>query len=182
MFSRRVFQLAVAAATSAAGLGYAAPAAASVRYAPATQSGFAGASDVREAFGWSDAKLAARADGLVFGHDFWTTDTYSVSCGARSFSVRHQREFGRYELTDVVVRESGRGAATGYGELPRPAGFRIDGPYAGVSGTSVAPEVGGPCPEARGARITRSVLVSTSTGWSLTVSSGPVNKVLRSGR
>ena len=181
MFSRRVRQFAVVAATSAAGLGYAVPAGASVRYEPVTQSGFAGAADVRRAFGWSDATLAARADGLVFGHDFWTTDTYSVSCGKGSFSVPHQREFGRYELTDVVVRESRRGAATGYGQQPRPAGFRIDGAHAGVSGTSVPPGVGGPCPQARGARITRSVLVSTTTGWSLTVSSGPVDMVLRSG-
>lgn len=182
MLSRRVFQVAVAAATLGAGLGYAGPAAAAVRYAPETQSGFAGAVDVRKAFGWSDAKLAARADGLVFGHDFWTTDTYSVSCGRGSFAVRHQREFGRLELTDVVVRESRRGAAGGYGQQPRPAGFRIDGPYAGISGTSVAPAAGLPCPEPRGPRITRAVLVSTTTGWSLTVGSGGVSKVLRSGR
>ena len=182
MFSRRVFQLAVAAATLPAGLVYAVPAAASVRYDPGTKSGFADAADVRKAFGWSDAKLGARAAGLVFSHDFWATDTYTVSCGKGTFTVRHQREFGRYDLTDVEVRKSRRGAATPYAQHARLVGFRIDGPHAGVSGTSVAPAVGQPCPEPRGPRITSAGLVSTSTGWSLTVSSGAVNRILRSGR
>ena len=182
MSSRRVFQLVVTAAALAAGLGYATSAAASVRYGSGTKAGFVGVADVRRAFGWSDAKLAARADGLVFSHDFWTTDTYSVSCGEKFFAVRHPREFGRYDLTDIVIREPRPGASTGYGPHSRLVGFRIDGPYAAISGTSVAPAVGQPCPEPLGPRITRADLVSTTTGWSLNVSSGEVNKVLRSGR
>ena len=182
MYSGRIFRLAVAGVVVAAGLGPATPATASVRYDPVAKTGFADARDVRKAFGWSDTKLAARAGGLVFGHDFWTNDVYSVSCGQGQFPVAHQRDYGRYELTGVVVRAKRREAGTGYGEKSRLAGFRITGPYAGVSGTTVAPAVGQPCPEARGPRITRADLVSTAAGWSLTVSSGTTSKVLRSGR
>ena len=182
MLSRRILQLAVAGAALAAGLGHAVPAAASVQYDPAAKSGFADAADVRTAFGWSDATLAAGAAGLAFNHDFWTADRYSVQCGKGPFVVEHQRDFGRFELTDVVVREPRRGTPTRYGERPRLVGFRITGPYAGISGTSVAPAVGQPCPEPRGPRITRADLVSTTTGWSLTVSSGEVSRTLRTGR
>ncbi|UQU67327.1 hypothetical protein COUCH_14110 [Couchioplanes caeruleus] len=181
MFSRHVLKLAVAGATLAAGIGYAVPAAASVRYDPAAKAGFAGATDVRKAFGWSDAALAAHAAGLAFSHEFWTEDTYAVSCGAGPFTVRHQREFGRFELADREVREPRRGASAGYGAPARLAGFRITGPYAGISGTSVPPAVGGPCPEPRGQRITRATLTATTTGWSLTVSSGATTRVLRHG-
>lgn len=182
MLVRRILPLVVAGATLAAGLGYAAPAAASVRYDPQAKSGFAGAGDVRRAFGWSDAMLAKHAAGLVFNHDFWTADTYSVWCGRRPFPVEHQRDFGRFELTDVVVREPRRGAPAGYFARPRLVGFRITGPHAGISGTTVPPTVGQPCPEPRGPRITRADLVSTTTGWSLSVSSGGAGKILRSGR
>ncbi|MFG1610791.1 hypothetical protein [Actinoplanes sp. NPDC049265] len=181
MFARRIVQVAVSGATLVAGLGYAGPAAASVRYDPAAQTGFAAATDVRRAFGWSDRVLAARAAGLVFNHDFWTRDTYSVWCGEGPFPVVHEREFGRFELTDVVVRDAGRGASTGYAGRRRLSGFKIVGPYAGISGTSVAPAVGQPCPEPRGPKVTRADLVSTRTGWSLSVTSGATSKVLRSG-
>ncbi|MEV6633777.1 hypothetical protein AB0M54_23795 [Actinoplanes sp. NPDC051470] len=182
MVSRRIVQVTVAGATLIAGLGYAVPATASLRYDPVAKTGFAGAADVRKAFGWSEAKLAARADGLVFGHDFWTRDTYSVRCGQAPFPVAHQREFGRFDLTDVVVRAGRPGGPTGYDRQPVPTGFRITGPYAGISGTSVAPAVGQPCPQPRGPKITRADLVATTTGWSLTVSSGAVSKILRTGK
>ncbi|GGQ54664.1 hypothetical protein [Couchioplanes azureus] len=182
MFARRVLPLAVAGATLAAGLGYAVPAAASVRYDPQTKSGLADAADVRRAFGWSEAVLAARADRLVFHHDFWTEDTYSVSCGKASFRVRHAREFGRLELSDRVVREPRRGTSIGYDHRFRLVGFRIIGPHAGVSGTSVPPAVGQPCPQPDGSRITRADLVATVSGWSLNAGFAGVNRVLRSGR
>ncbi len=186
MFARRILHLAVTGATLTAGVGYAGPAAAAVRYDPDAKTGFADAADVRRVFGWSDATLSARAAGLVFSHDFWTRDAYSVSCGKGSFPVAHQREFGRFELNGRVVREARRGArrgaSTGYGDGTRLTGFRITGPYAGISGTSVPPAVGQPCPESRGARITRADRVSTTTGWSLTISSGGVDKILRSRR
>ena len=182
MFARRILPLAVAGATVTAALGYAGPAAAAVQYDPQAKSGFAGAADVRQAFGWSDSTLSARAAGLAFSHDFWTQDRYSVSCGKGRFPVAHHREFGRFELSDSVVREARRGASTGYAHGPRLAGFRITGPYAGISGTSAAPAVGQPCPEPRGTRITRADRISTTTGWSLSVSSGGTAKVLRTGR
>ncbi|MEV4641818.1 hypothetical protein AB0J80_31185 [Actinoplanes sp. NPDC049548] len=182
MFPRRTIHLTVSAATLTAALGYAVPAAASVRYDAETKSGYADAADVRKAFGWSDHTLAARAADLAFSHDFWTNDTYSVSCGKGSFRIEHQSEFGRFELTDRVVREPRRGGSTGYGESSRTAGFRITGPYAGISGTSLPPAVGQSCPEPRGPRVTRAELVSTTSGWSLTVSFGDVSRILRSGR
>jgi hypothetical protein len=180
MFARRIFQVAVAGAVLAAG--YAVPAAAAVRYDPAAKSGFAAAADVRQAFGWTRQVLAARATGLVFSHDFWTRDTYSVWCGKGPFPIAHEREFGRFELTDVVVHESRRGVPAGYGRRPELAGFKIIGPYAGISGTSVAPAAGQPCPADRGPRVTRAELISTTTGWTLSVSSGGGHRVLRTGR
>jgi len=60
-------------------------------------------------------------------------------------------------------------------------GFRITGPTAGISGTSVAPAVGQPCPEPRGPKITRADLVSTTMCWSLVVSSGDVSRTVRTG-
>ncbi|PRY33155.1 hypothetical protein [Pseudosporangium ferrugineum] len=182
MLSRRTVQLTAAGASLAAGIGYATPAAAAVRYDPRTKTGFAGAADVRKAFGWSDATLTARAGALTFSHDFWTRDTYSVSCGKGTFPVRHDREFGRYELADRVVREPRRDAPAGYERSRRTTGFRITGPYAGISGTSVPPAVGDPCPEPRGTTILRLRRVSTATGWSLSVSYGTTGRVLRTGR
>ena len=58
-------------------------------------------------------QLTARAAGLVFAHEFWTKDTYSVRCGKGAFPIAQQREFGRFDLTDVVVRECRPGTPTG---------------------------------------------------------------------
>ncbi|MFI5496746.1 hypothetical protein [Actinoplanes sp. NPDC051859] len=182
MLARRVLPLAVAGATFAASLGSAVPASAAVQYDPDLKTGLVDAADVRKAFGWSDEVLANRANGLVFRHDFWTEDTYTVSCGGAAFGVKHQPEFGNFALTDRVVRAPRRGSSAGYGQHTRLVGFRITGPYAGISGTSVPPAVGQPCPEPRGSKITRADRVSTTSSWSLTVSSGPVQKTLRTGR
>ena len=59
MFVRRLLCLAVVVA--GAGVGHAAPASAKVTFEPETKSGFVDAADVRNAFGWSDARLARRA-------------------------------------------------------------------------------------------------------------------------
>jgi hypothetical protein len=169
MYSRRPSQLVVAGAVLAAGIAFAAPASASVTYDPATRTGFVDGADVQKAFGWSDAALASRASAVVFDHDFWTDDTYSVACGDHVFPVVHHREFGRYELTDAVVQDRRRGSRTGY--AGQPVGFRLAGAHAGISGTSVAPAVGQPCPEgaARGSAIDRIHLDSSASGWSLTL-------------
>ena len=183
MSSRRLLQLAVAGAAFAAGLGHADPAAASVRYDPGTKTGFVDGGDVRKAFGWTRATLAARAGGLVFDHDFWTDDTYSVACGRAAFPVVHHRDFGRFGLTDTVTRDGRRGSPTGYGYRGRLVGFRITGASYGISGTSVPPMIGQPCPEekgqAPGSTIDKVGLVSSSTGWALTVSSGEASRKLR---
>ena len=179
-FSRRFAPVGVAAIL-AVSVVPAAPAAAAVRYDPVARSGFADAADVRAAFGWSEATLSRRAGRLTFGHQFFTRDTYAVWCGTGPFPVAHERDYGRYELTGVAVREPRRGAPTGYAGQGRLTGFRISGPHAGISGTSVAPAAGQPCPTSRGPRITRADLVSTTTGWSLAVRFSATERVLRSG-
>jgi hypothetical protein len=177
MYARRLFRLAVAGAALATGIGVATPASASVTYDPDTQSGFVDQSDVQTAFGWTDETLASRASGLVFKHDFWTDDTYSLSCGAGTFPMVHHRVFGNYELLDTVAHAGGRGAATGYGGTL--TGFRITGPHLGISGTTAPPAPGQPCPEdhgqAPGSTIDQAHLVSSITGWALAVTSANVS-------
>jgi hypothetical protein len=110
-----------------------------------------------------------------FDQDFWADDQYTVACGPRTFPVVHHREFGRFELVDTVVRERQRGATKGYsGTL---TGFRITGARSGISGTSVAPAAGQPCPQA-GPAITAVRLVSTTVGWALSVRSGTQSREL----
>jgi hypothetical protein len=179
---RCLSRLAVAGAILAAGTASATPATAAVTYDPATRTGLVGSADVRKAFGWSAAVLATRAGGIAFDHGFWTNDTYSVVCGNRRFPVVHPRVFGRYELADAVIRRSGSRTSTGYGAGV--TGFRLTGARAGVSGTSVAPAVGQPCPAAGavpGSRIKALRLVSTAAGWTLGVSSGAVHRELLTG-
>jgi hypothetical protein len=139
----------------------AAPAAAAARYDPAAKTGVVTGQDLRAAFGWSKPELASRAHGIVFDHDFWTDDTYSATCGTRTFPVVHHRDFGRFELTDEVTRD-------GYGGVR----FRITGPHSGISGTSVPPQPGQPCPEDETATIDRVALLSSATGWTLSATSG----------
>jgi hypothetical protein len=160
----------------------AAPASAAVRYDPERKTGFVDAADVRRAFGWTDAKLAARASTIVFDHDFWTDDNYTVACGRKPFPVVHHRVFGRFELAAVVTRTAGRGSRAGYGSGGRLTGFRLTGARFGISGTSVAPAAGQPCPaeqgQAPGAKVTRAVRLSSATGWALSARSGDVSRRL----
>jgi hypothetical protein len=178
MDSRRILELAVAGATLAAGIAYAAPASAAVTYDPQGKTGYVDQADVRKAFGWSAATLNAKAAGLIFNHDFWTDDHYAVNCGKKAYPVVHHREFGRFELSDTVVRSSGRGPRIGYSGVRAVAGFRLAGPRAGISGTSVAPRVGDPCPREKGTRITKVAVASTTTGWSLSAGSGEISRIL----
>jgi hypothetical protein len=169
---RCLSRLAVAGAVLATGVAVATPAPAAVTYDPVAKTGFVGAADLRHAFGWSAATLASRAGGVAFDHDFFTDDSYSVGCGGRTYPVLHHREFGRYELTDAVVRRSSAGYGNGI------SGFRLTGAAFGISGTSVAPAIGQPCPEGKGATIDAVRLVSSAAGWTLTVRSGDVSRRL----
>jgi hypothetical protein len=136
-----------------------------VGYNPVEMTGFVAASDVRQAFGWTAADLTAHAGGVVFNHEFWTDDNYTVSCGGPSFPVVHHRVYGRFELTGQFVSD-------GYER-----GFRLTGAHAGISGTSVAPAPGQPCPEpGRGPSIARAAKTTTVTCWSLTATSEDVRK------
>jgi hypothetical protein len=177
MYRRRILSFALAGA-ALAGLAVAGPASAVVAYDPATRTGFVGEADVRKAFGWTGATLAARAPGIVFDHDFWTDDTYTVFCAGRALSVVHHRDFGRFELIAAVARAAGRGAPGYRGKL---TGFRLTGARFGISGTSVPPANGRPCPpdQVPGATMDRVRLVSTVTGWALTATSGNVHSRLK---
>jgi hypothetical protein len=150
-------QLAAAGVALAVGL-----APASVTFDPESNSGYVGATEVRKAFGWSAAALTERAAGVAFQHGFWGEDTYTVSCGGRAFRMVHQHDYGHYELNVTPTR-----ANSGYRDV---TGFRIDGAYAGISGTTPPPSPGDPCPQeqAGGLKITKSVLVTSVSTWSLT--------------
>ncbi|GAA0584128.1 hypothetical protein GCM10010172_81370 [Paractinoplanes ferrugineus] len=149
----------------------AAPAAAAVKYDPVAQTGTVAGADVRKAFGWTSATLAERAGGLAFSQDFWTADNYAVACGERRLRVVHHHDFGRFELTAGVARD-------GYGGLS----FRITGAYAGISGTSVPPAPGQPCPADQTIKIDEVRLVSSVKGWTLTATSGDARRDLLGGR
>jgi hypothetical protein len=177
--SRRCSRLAVAGAILTTGIAFAAPASAAVRYDPEAKRGFVDTADVRQAFGWTTATLVLRADGVAFDQEFWTDDTYSVSCAGRVHPVVHHRLYGRFELIDAVVRRDRPGPSTGY----RITGFRLTGARSGISGTSLPPALGRPCPAGPGgvpgSTIDKIHLVSSATGWSLAVRSGDDRRVLR---
>jgi hypothetical protein len=177
MYSRRPFRLLAAGVASAAGLLLVVPglAAASVTYDPATKAGFVDGIDVRQALGWTDQMLTARAARIAFQHDFWTDDNYSVACGGPAFPVVHHADYGNFQLTDTVVR-----SPSGYHR--KLAGFRITGAHSGISGTTVPPMVGQPCPAGPGSTIEQARLVSSASGWDLTVSFGAVSRQLLSGQ
>ena len=178
MSSRCLRLLAVVWVTAVAGVAFSAPAAAAVTYDPETQIGFAGRAEVRDAFGWTDAMLAARAADVVFDHDFWTDDTYTVSCGGIAFPVVHHSVYGRFDLSVTLAHREGRGAPAYGGKL---IGFRLARATSGISGTSVPPAVGRPCPrpEASAATIDGIRLVSSTTGWSLAVRHNEVSRTLQ---
>jgi hypothetical protein len=144
-----------------------------VTYDPETKEGFVDAAEIRDKFGWSEATLAARAGSIAFTHDFYTDDTYTVSCGKESFPVVFHHDYGYLALTRTIARET-----SGY--HPKLLGFRITGANAGVSGTTVPPLAGEPCPEKGrgGEKITRSHLDKSVETWALTASSGTASRRL----
>lgn len=176
---RVLVRVVVAGAVVAAGVTTGGPASAAVTYDPQTKKGYVANADLLKAFGWNDAMLTAKASGIVFNHDFWTDDTYSVTCGKRTFPLVHHREFGRFELFDAAVNDDKKRAAKGYtGKL---AGFWLTGPRFGISGTTVGPTAGQPCPDGAKSKVTKATLKATSRGWALQVSSGELTRQLRTG-
>lgn len=151
---------------------FASPVSAAVKFDPATKTGFVGRHDVQREFGWDDATLRANADRLTFDYDTVTRDTYSVVCGRdgnRPFTVVHDRVFARDSLNAVVAHD-----ATGF-----PSGFRITGAGSGISGTSIGPTAGLPCPQAGEGRTVRSArVVSTTVTATLIATFGGVSKDL----
>jgi hypothetical protein len=178
MSSRCLRLLTVVWVIAVAGVAFSAPAAAAVTYDPDTKIGFVGRAEVRDAFGWTDAVLAARAPDVVFDHDFWTADTYSVACGGTAFPLVHHSVYGRFDLSATLAHREGRGAPAYGGKL---IGFRLAGAVSGISGTSMPPALGEPCPrpEASAATIDRIQLVSSATGWSLAARHNEVSRILQ---
>ncbi|MET8149534.1 hypothetical protein ACIBSW_38335 [Actinoplanes sp. NPDC049668] len=163
MYSRLVAVLAVALAGV---LVPATAASASIRFDPATGTGYVGGGDVRTAYRWTGAMLRVRAAGLTFSHSTSIEDTYDVFCGSTGqapVEVTHLRQSARVELGVSVDYD----APSGYGAGRRGgvAGFRLTGAVSGISGTTVGPAVGAPCPAARAAAdtIKKVRLKSTAT-------------------
>ncbi|MDY7090950.1 MAG: hypothetical protein SYR96_38425 [Actinomycetota bacterium] len=175
---RALVRALVAGAVVAAGTAMGGPTSAAVTYDPQTKKGYVARADLLAAFGWDDATLKARAAGIVFNHDFWTDDTYEVTCGRRTFPLVHHREFGRYELFDAAVSDKGRGAKGYTGKL---AGFWLTGPRFGISGTTAGPAPGQPCPDDATSKVTKATLRATSKGWALQAGSGDLTRQLRTG-
>jgi len=182
MHSRSVSTLAVIGVALAGSIVFATTAAASVRFDPATQTGFIDRGDVQTAFGWSDAILQARASGIAVSHSRSIDDIYSVVCGWDTTStgdrdhsttvVTHNRESRRENLGVTVAYDSSSETRTN--PTGKIIGFRLTGAVSGFSGTSVEPMVGGPCPEEEGQVVVKTIdavrLVSSTTTSTLTAS------------
>jgi hypothetical protein len=157
MHSRFVSTLAVVGVTLTIGLMYAAPASASIKFDPDRGTGFVGGGDVRTRFRWNDAMLQSRAAGVTFSHSRSIEDTYSVVCGwdptprgdreHLTIVVTHVRESAMLNLGSSVDYDAS--TATAANPKGRVVGFKLTGAVSGVSGTSVGPTVGMPCPDGR---------------------------------
>jgi hypothetical protein len=121
-----------------------APAAASIRFDPATNTGFIDGEDVRKAFGWDEAGLARNAPEIGFTYHVGKEATYAVACerGVRA-ETGHNPGSTSAGLDTVVAWNPG-------GRL---TGFRLTGASSGASSMDIAPEPGLPCPDERGGTI-----------------------------
>ncbi|GGN75542.1 hypothetical protein GCM10010112_46900 [Actinoplanes lobatus] len=144
------------------------PAHAKVTFDFGTNTGFVDAEDVRQAFDWDAATLRSKAKGLEFEHLRLVQDTYVVVCGgagARPLRAVHTAQDAKEFLTVKVARKPGTRDVTG---------FRIVKAYAGISGTTVPPAPGTPCPEPKpDEKVRTSRLVSTTVTTTLVAKSGP---------
>ncbi|GIE94490.1 hypothetical protein [Paractinoplanes rishiriensis] len=139
------------------GLALASTAAGSPTYHPATMTGFVTAGELRTAFGWTEAKLRTRAAKVTFSHTTLIEDRYAVRCGTLKTKATHYRQTMRMDLATTIMRKSSQ-----------VTGFRLAGAISGISGTSVAPAVGAPCPNPKGKTIDAVRLTSTTTTSALT--------------
>jgi hypothetical protein len=187
MHSRFVSTLAAVGVALAAGLLYAAPASASVRFDPDRGTGFVGGGDVRTPFRWSGAMLQSRAAGVTFSHSRSIEDTYTVVCGwdttprgtrkHLTIVMTHIRESSVLNLGSSVAYDAATATATD--PKGRVVGFKLTGAVSGVSGTSVGPTVGAPCPDGRSyggaktidrVRLKSTATISALTAWYRSVS------------
>nr|BFE73279.1 hypothetical protein GCM10020092_065800 [Actinoplanes digitatis] len=109
MHSRLFSTLAAVAVALAGVLVPATAASASIRFDPATGTGFVGGGDVRTAYRWSAATLRAVAAGVTFSHSTSIEDTYSVVCGGTrpvTVEVTHLRLSARDDLSSSVAYDT----------------------------------------------------------------------------
>ncbi|MEU7907623.1 hypothetical protein [Actinoplanes sp. NPDC049118] len=190
MHSRFVSTLAVVGTALAGGLVPATAASASIRFDPAKGTGYVGRNDVQAPFRWSNAVLQARAAGITFSHSRSIEDVYSVVCGWDkpnggrdhvTIVVTHPRLSTRVYLRSSVAYDAS--SVSSAEPRGRVVGFRLTGAVSGVSGTSVGPAVGAPCPEGRGQSGARTIdrvrLKSSTTISALTASYKGVDRDLR---
>jgi hypothetical protein len=159
----------------AGGILVAAPAHAEVTFDFTANTGTVGAAEMRQSFGWDAATLRARSTGVEFAEDILVQDVYSVVCGpAGTPPVRtvHARQFAKEFLTMSVDRDKA-------GEV---RGFRITGAEAGISGTTVPPTPGLPCPAPGSGLVTSATVVSTTTTLTLLATSGENTRDLAQSR
>jgi hypothetical protein len=143
----------------AVGLALATTAAGSPTYNPTTMTGFVTAGELRTSFGWTGKKLRSRAAEVTFSHRKLIEDRYAVRCGTIRTEVTHYRQTMRMDLATEVTRSK-----TGV------TGFRLTGAISGISGTSVPPTAGAPCPTKKGKTIDAVRLTSTTETSTLTAS------------
>jgi hypothetical protein len=117
---------------------------AAVTFDPETGTGFVGKGDVQLAFGWNDAALQAKADGVTFSME--ATTNYEAVCtfttgegtlGQKTHNVPH---------TSGISIDSSVSSATRRGPVGQVTGFNLLGFGTTSVDSGSIPVVGGPCP------------------------------------
>jgi hypothetical protein len=157
-----LLRLAAAGSALAAGIAFAGPAHAAVRYDRTTHTGFVDRADMREAFGWTDAVLADRAAGISAGYALNILEIYSVTCGERAFRWTHNLQ---HTTNDLI--------ATATYERAELTGFRLAPGHGGASSMRMPPRLGDDCStelgQPAGTTVGGICFVSSSTSWGIVV-------------
>jgi hypothetical protein len=149
-------RLAAAGVVLAACVVHPGAAAAKVTFDRKSLTGFVDNADVRDALGWTDATLKARAPRIKLEHVHFVHENYSVTCGKLASAWTHQLQGG----VDFLTAKA------------EPTGFRL-GRGPGISAMTVAPQPGWDCPadlkQPAGTKVTAIRLQSCTAGWALLV-------------
>lgn len=137
----------------------------------ATATGFVDATDIREAFDWTGARLTRKAPRIEFQSTKIVEESWSVVCtaGTAPFpAVRSQQSMKEFLI-----------AAPTYDPNRKLTGFRLTGSRAAISSTTAPFDPGTPCPDpTRGTTIHSSRQVATTTTRSLLAVTGPQTATL----